>query len=93
MFLAPEVEEDGEDNSIPSNIIENAQLFEDNNIGLGREETFRIYLALKSLVSQEKILKEVRLWGKIFGVQSNYIIAEAQYKDGESPAVPEPAEV
>ena len=44
-------------------------------IGLGREEMFRIFLALKKLVDTHP-LQTVRFWGKIFGTVQNYIIAE-----------------
>jgi radial spoke head protein 4A len=38
-------------------------------------------VALKKLVD-EKPLKSVRLWGKIFGTQKNYIIVEGELKEG-----------
>ncbi|KAI8925429.1 radial spokehead-like protein [Entophlyctis helioformis] len=53
----------------------------DGLISFGREETFVLFLSIKNLV-EEKPLKSVRLWGKIFGTQSNYIIVEAELKDG-----------
>lgn len=49
---------------------------------MGREEYFRINLALKEL-SQSQPLVSVRFWGKIFGTRANYFIAEAEYQEGE----------
>lgn len=71
----------------------------------GQEETFLLFLSLKKL-AQEKSLKSVRLWGKILGLERNYIIVEGDLKDGavdeddelanggpptEEPAAEEPA--
>lgn len=49
-------------------------------VGLGKDETYRILLALKKLTADHK-LASVRFWGKIFGTQANYIIAEAEYPE------------
>ena len=51
-------------------------------IGLNKEETYQILLALKQLTKSEP-LASVRFWGKIFGTNANYIIAEAEYQEGE----------
>lgn len=88
-------EEDGDDvKPVVPDIMESARHFEDGGVGLGREETFRIFLALKSL-AEANPLKIVRFWGKLFGVERNYIVAEAEYKEGEEPqieAVEDPVE-
>lgn len=55
---------------------------EQAEVGLGREEMQRIFLALKHLVDSEG-LPRCRLWGKILGIESNYIVAEAEYREGE----------
>lgn len=55
---------------------------EQAGVGLGRMEMQRIFLALKQL-TQSGQLPHCRLWGKILGRESNYIIAEAAYKEGE----------
>ncbi len=44
-------------------------------VGLGRDESYRILLALKQLTKQFQITS-VRFWGKIFGTQNDYLIAE-----------------
>jgi radial spoke head protein 4A len=44
-------------------------------VGVGREEIFRIWLALKQLVEKYP-LESIRFWGKIFGIEQNYYIAE-----------------
>ncbi|XP_031572967.1 radial spoke head protein 4 homolog A-like [Actinia tenebrosa] len=56
--------------------------FEQAGIGLSREEMFRVFLALKQLVFT-KPLQSVRFWGKIFGIENNYYIAEVEYREGE----------
>lgn len=37
--------------------------------------------SIKKLVN-EKPIKSVRLWGKIFGSKANYIIVETEFKEG-----------
>lgn len=51
-------------------------------IGLGREEMLRINLALKQL-TQKELLVSARFWGKLYGTEANYIIAEVEYQEGE----------
>ena len=43
---------------------------------------FRIFLALKKL-SRDQPVETVRFWGKLFGTEANYIVAEVEFKDGE----------
>jgi radial spoke head protein 4A len=50
-----------------------------------REEAFRIQLALRRL-GENQPLKSVRFWGKIFGTDRDYLIAEAEFKEGEHPS-------
>ena len=50
-------------------------------VSFGQEETYLLLLSVKSLV-QEKPLKSVRIWGKIFGTVQNYIIIEGELREG-----------
>lgn len=63
LFKPPTNEEEEEGQHVLPNIMEIAQFFEDNSIGLGREETFRIFLSLKQLAETQPILKSIRFWG------------------------------
>ena len=65
---------------------------EQAGVGLGRMEMQRIFLALKQLTQSEQ-LPHCRLWGKILGRESNYIIAEAAYKEGEEDEEQRPEEI
>ncbi|XP_047131645.1 radial spoke head protein 4 homolog A isoform X1 [Hydra vulgaris] len=56
--------------------------FEQGSIGIGKEEIYHIFLSLKELISNVP-LASVRFWGKIFGTQANYYIAEGEFKEGE----------
>jgi len=78
--MEPEPEDDGE-SPLP-NIMDLAFYFEQAGVGLSREETYRIFLALKELVDNHP-LQSVKFWGKIYGVESNYYIAEVEYREGE----------
>ncbi|XP_029905235.1 radial spoke head protein 6 homolog A [Myripristis murdjan] len=64
------------------NVSEVGFYLEQAGVGLGREEMQRIFLALKQLVESQP-LQHCRLWGKILGIESNYVIAEAEYREGE----------
>lgn len=58
-----------------------ASLWEWAGVSFGKEDTFLLFLSIKKLV-ETKQLKSVRLWGKIYGTRQNYIIAEAELKEG-----------
>ena len=51
-------------------------------MGIGKDETYRILLALKQL-TKEFPLASVKFWGKIYGTKANYIIAEAEFQEGQ----------
>ncbi|XP_022094680.1 radial spoke head protein 4 homolog A-like isoform X2 [Acanthaster planci] len=64
------------------NLPELMYYFEQAGIGISREETMRIFLALKHLVDNYP-LQTCRFWGKLFGTEKNYIVAEVEYREGE----------
>lgn len=64
------------------NLMELCFFFEQAGVGLNREEVIRIWLALKNLVDTHN-LQHVRFWGKIFGTEQNYYVAEVEYREGE----------
>ncbi|XP_074948537.1 radial spoke head protein 6 homolog A-like isoform X2 [Phalacrocorax aristotelis] len=75
-----ELEEEGE-TPLP-NVMETAFYFEQAGIGLSKDESYHIFLALKKLISVQPV-RTCRFWGKILGLEMNYIIAEVQYHEGE----------
>ncbi|XP_058504340.1 radial spoke head protein 4 homolog A-like isoform X2 [Solea solea] len=76
------VEEEEEEETPLPNISEIGFFLEHAGVGLGREELQRIYLALKQLVESQELVR-CRLWGKILGVESSYIVAEVESKELE----------
>ncbi|XP_032381215.1 radial spoke head protein 6 homolog A [Etheostoma spectabile] len=84
LFSRPEdADQDDELMETPlPNVSELAFYLEQAGVGLGREETQRIFLALKQLVESQGLLR-CRLWGKVLGTESSYIVAEAEYREGE----------
>ena len=62
--------------------MESAFYFEQAGVGLGTDETYRIFLALKQLTDTHPIQK-CRFWGKILGLEMNYIVAEVEFREGE----------
>ncbi|EGD80968.1 hypothetical protein PTSG_01550 [Salpingoeca rosetta] len=77
-------EDEAEPEQVVPNLLDLARYFADADVGLGEQEMFRIFLALKQLAEQQP-LKSVTFWGKIFGTEQDYIIAEAEYREGEEP--------
>jgi radial spoke head protein 4A len=88
---APEEPEDDEAEPVIDNVIEQMNYFEDAGIGLGREESFRLFLSLQQLRTQASFQK-IRFWGKIFGTKQNYYVAECTFTKGEEPQAPEAEE-
>ncbi|KAG8510945.1 Radial spoke head protein 4A [Galemys pyrenaicus] len=76
-----ELEEEIVENCLP-NVMESAFYFEQAGVGLGTDETYRIFLALKQLTDTHPIQK-CRFWGKILGIEMNYIVAELEFREGE----------
>nr|XP_020512746.1 radial spoke head protein 6 homolog A-like isoform X1 [Labrus bergylta] len=84
LFTQPEEtdqEEELVDTPIP-NVSEIGFYLEQAGVGLGREEMQRVFLALKQLVEMQALMR-CRFWGKILGTGRSYIIAEAEYREGE----------
>ncbi|XP_028628441.1 radial spoke head protein 4 homolog A [Grammomys surdaster] len=76
-----ELEEEITESSLP-NVMESAYYFEQAGVGLGTDETYRVFLALKQLTDTHPI-QRCRFWGKILGLEMNYIVAEVEFRDGE----------
>ncbi|KAM6181815.1 radial spoke head protein 4 homolog A [Erethizon dorsatum] len=76
-----ELEDEIAENSLP-NVMESAFYFEQAGVGLGTDETYRIFLALKQLTDTHPV-QRCRFWGKILGLEMNYIIAEVEIREGE----------
>ncbi|XP_027457438.1 radial spoke head protein 4 homolog A [Zalophus californianus] len=76
-----ELEDEIAENSLP-NVMESAFYFEQAGVGLGTDETYRIFLALKQLTDTHPI-QRCRFWGKILGLEMNYIVAEVEVHEGE----------
>lgn len=64
------------------NVAELTFYLEQIGVGVGREEMHRILLSLKQLVDLQP-LQRCRFWGKILGVETNYIVAEVEFREGE----------
>ncbi|XP_068564037.1 radial spoke head protein 4 homolog A isoform X3 [Cebidichthys violaceus] len=84
LFAQPE-EDDREEKRMEAalpNVSEICFYMEQAGVGLGREEMQRVFLALKQLAESHNLLR-CRLWGKVLGTESGYIVAEAEYREGE----------
>ncbi|NXB14533.1 RSH4A protein, partial [Rhagologus leucostigma] len=95
LFVKEGGEEEHEelDEEMPSlpNVMETAFYFEQAGIGLNKDESYYIFLSLKNLINVQPI-QTCRFWGKILGLEMNYIIAEVQLHEGEGEEEEETAE-
>ncbi|NXC53715.1 RSH4A protein, partial [Aleadryas rufinucha] len=85
-----ELDEEMGQPSLP-NVMETAFYFEQAGIGLDKDESYYILLSLKNLINVQPI-QTCRFWGKILGLEMNYIIAETQLHEGEGGEEEETAE-
>lgn len=87
-LYSKEGEDDGDlegadDSETPlPNLSELTFYFEQAGVGIGKEESFRVWLALKQLVEKYP-LDSIRFWGKIMGIEENYYIAEVKFQEGK----------
>lgn len=70
------------------NIMEAAFYFQQAGVGLGSDESFRIFMALRQLVEQQPV-RTCRFWGKILGLSGSYLVAEVEFREGEEVEVEE----
>jgi len=75
-------EVEDETNPALPNLMEQFYYLEQSGVGLSREETMRVLLALKSLAESQPV-ETMRFWGKILGTSLNYYIAEVHLREGE----------
>jgi len=62
-----------------SDFISISRMFEWVGIGFGKEENYRIQLALRLLL-KKTLAKDLRFWGKIHATKKDYYIAEGKVK-------------
>ncbi|CAE7561820.1 Rsph4a [Symbiodinium sp. KB8] len=72
LFVPGEEEEAGEP---VQNLTDDANYLEWAGVSLGRTETFRLHASLKRLAAAQPV-QQLRLWGKILGLQGDYYVAE-----------------
>lgn len=61
---------------------EEAQMFEWAGISFGEEETYRLQKSIKKLAVMSKA-RQLRFWGKIYGVEKDYYIVEGELQHEE----------
>jgi radial spoke head protein 4/6 len=82
VFKRPgEDEEVGEAEGV-QDVADAANYLEWAGVGLGKEEMFRLGLSLRKLGSSSQA-RSLRLWGKIQGLNGDYIIAEGRVDAGD----------
>lgn len=72
------------------NVIDDMRFMNEVGVGLNEVETILVQNSIQKLI-RSKPLATARFWGKVFGIEKDYYIAEAEFNDGERPH-PEPAE-
>lgn len=62
--------------------MENAYYFDNAGVGIGKNETVLLNMAIKSLVNTQAV-QTARFWGKIHGLIQSYYIVEVEFPEGE----------
>lgn len=58
-------------------LLEAAEMLERAGLGLGKSETYRVALAVKTLADDDaEKLSSCKFWGKIYGTKADYLVAE-----------------
>jgi len=73
------------DSGVPD-VLEDMSFFEWAGVGLPREESYKLMLAMAELKQENADLGSIRLFGKVLGTGSDYYVLEATYADGCAPA-------
>jgi len=69
---------------------EDAEMLSWAGVGLGEAESYKVMCSMRNLAANQKDgLNKLRFWGKIFGTEADYYVAEAQ-KDGGEPDETDP---
>lgn len=71
------------------NLLRLQYYLEQVNLGLPREEMFRLAIGIKEMAEARPQISRLRFWGKIFALQKNYYIIEAELKFGGSDQAPD----
>lgn len=76
-----EEEEEEEKENVPiPDVLAQHKLLNRIGVDLGDEEAYKLSLSLQNLANKNE-LAECRFWGKIFGTQKDYYIAEGKLED------------
>lgn len=66
-------------------LIQFAFYYEKAGIGFSKTELYCLEISIRELAKTEK-LQDVRFWGKIFGLEKNYIVVESEISEEEMEA-------
>lgn len=78
LLARPSGEEDAAAGEPVQELTDESNYLEWAGIALGRTEAFRLHLSLKHLAAAHPGLRNLRYWGKVFGMQHDYLVAEGQ---------------
>eukprot|EP00933_Yihiella_yeosuensis_P060438 TRINITY_DN631_c0_g3_i1.p1 TRINITY_DN631_c0_g3~~TRINITY_DN631_c0_g3_i1.p1 ORF type:complete len:493 (+),score=141.58 TRINITY_DN631_c0_g3_i1:123-1601(+) len=62
------------------NFMEDAAMFQWAGVGFGKQESFQIAMNLRKLATDVPALDNLRLWGKVMGIDADYYVAEGSLK-------------
>lgn len=80
---------DGENDGKVDDVIGDMQVLQHAGVGLGQEQTFRLYASLKKL-AKSKPAEQVHFFGIIRGSKQDYYIAEVSHKERDAGPGDEP---
>ena len=86
------VHESTPNNTAVSDFDSQSELLSWSGVGLGRELAGQITASLQTLAASHPEYKSIRFWGRIFGVQRDYYIAEGYLAKHAKPKFSKPAQ-
>lgn len=79
--------EDGEPMVVPCAVpdfVEEAEMFAWAGAGLGEAESYKVMCSLRNMAAKQEGYSKIRFWGKIFGTEADYYVAEAAGGSGDA---------
>lgn len=89
-LVEPTVPAEGVSPAPVQDLTDEAAYLEWAGVSLGREESYRLHLSLKSLAATT-VVRGLRLWGKILGTSADYIVAEGLTEPNAAAGAVDPA--
>mmetsp|Transcript_60722 Transcript_60722/g.106369 ORF Transcript_60722/g.106369 Transcript_60722/m.106369 type:complete len:494 (+) Transcript_60722:125-1606(+) len=73
------------------NFLEDSAMFSWAGVGFSQQESYHLAMSLRKLASETPSIVQLRLWGKILGLEGDYYVAEGVLETKSAPVAAPPA--